>query len=253
MPRFFLKEAPQDGCKELTLTGDDAHHIAYSLRMKVGDDLVASDFFGNEYKCKISAFTKDSVTLNVLDVSRCESEPRLKVRIFQALPKGDKLETVVQKATEIGASAFFPVLTSRCISRPDEKGGAKKVERLSRIAEEAAKQSGRGIIPTVSPVCSFDAALEEMKKDTLSLMCYECEDKRSLRAVLAGNAGKLTENESASVSVFIGPEGGISEAEAEKAREAGIVTVGLGKRILRTETAPIFAVSAILFFSGDME
>lgn len=253
MPKFFLKEAPQENCRTITLTGDDARHIAYSLRMKVGDDLAASDFFGNEYNCEIAAFTKDSVTLNILGTSRCESEPRLKVRIFQALPKGDKLETVVQKATEIGASAFIPVLTSRCISRPDEKGGAKKVERLSRIAEEAAKQSGRGVIPTISPICSFEAALEEMKKDTLSLMCYECEDKRSLRSVLAENAEKLMGTGSSSVSVFIGPEGGISEAEAEKAREAGIITVGLGKRILRTETAPIFAVSAILFFSGDME
>ena len=173
------------------------------------------------------------------------------MRIFQALPKGDKLDTVVRKCTELGAYDFTPVLTSRCISRPDEKSAKKKCERWQKISAEAAKQCGRGIIPAVNEVITFDAALSEMSECTLALMCYECEDGYSIGRCLSENREKLSGD--ASVAVFIGPEGGISPDEAQSARDKGIICVGLGKRILRTETAPLFAVSAIMLLTGNAE
>lgn len=252
MPRFFI-ENPAESIRENTVTicGEDARHISRSLRMKVGEKLDVSDFSGYVYSCEIDGFTEDTVSLRILEKTLCESEPNVKVRIFQALPKGDKLDTVIQKCTELGAYDFTPVLTSRCISRPDDKSAKKKCERWQKISAEAAKQCGRGIIPKVNDVCSFEKALSEMSGCTLALMCYECEDGYSVKKCIEENLSSL--KDSASVSVFIGPEGGISPDEAEKAKKSGIITVGLGKRILRTETAPLFAVSAILLLTGNCE
>ena len=252
MPRFFIREPDKQLQGDLlTLTGDDASHIARSLRMKIGETLTVCDFFGWEYEGKITSVSPEAVELRVEEKRRCESEPRLRVRVFQALPKGDKFDTVVQKATELGAYDFTPVLTSRCISRPDEKAAAKKRERWQRIAEEAAKQSGRGRIPEVRALCSYEQALDDMAACDLALLCYEGEETLSLRRCLEENAKKLSDG--ASVAVFIGPEGGIEQSEAQAAKQRGIFAVSFGRRILRTETAPLFALSAILFFSGDTE
>lgn len=254
MPRFFIgnpEESLRDGV--ITIVGEDARHISRSLRMKAGESLTVSDFFGNEYKCEISGFTDETVTLTVLGTGRCESEPNIKVTIYQAIPKGDKMDTVVQKCTELGASGFVPVLTSRCISRPDDKSARKKCERWQKIAAEAAKQSGRGIIPSVGEVLDLEKALSEMSTCSLAVMCYECEDGYSLRECIseASADGRLCEG--ANVAIFIGPEGGISPEEAESASKKGIRLVGLGKRILRTETAPLFAVSAVMLLTGNAE
>ena len=251
MPRFFITDP---GCvisDTIEIFGEDAVHISRSLRMKVGEALTVCDFSGYEYSCEITGFTSDSVALKIIEKRLCENEPDVKVRIFQAMPKGDKLDTVVQKCTELGAYDFTPVITSRCISRPDQKSAGKKCERWQKIALEAAKQCGRGIIPPVNAVCSFGEAIEEMKKSTLALMCYECEDGYSIKKCIEENAEKLCSG--ATVSVFIGPEGGISPEEAQYAKEHGIICVGLGKRILRTETAPLFAVSAIMVLTGNVE
>ncbi len=252
MPRFFIT-SPQESIRGdiLTITGEDAVHISRSLRMKCGEELIACDFSGMQYKCEICGFEGGSVQLKILEKQLCESEPDVKVRIFQALPKGDKLDTVVQKCTELGAYDFTPVLTSRCISRPDNKSAKKKCERWQKISAEAAKQCGRGIIPRVNEVISFEKALSEMSECTLALMCYECEDGYSIRRCIEENREKLTHD--ASVSVFIGPEGGISPEEVKTACDNGIICVGLGKRILRTETAPLFAVSAIMLLTGNAE
>lgn len=252
MPRFFIRdpeEQLQDGL--LTLTGSDASHIARSLRMKIGEALTASDFFGWEYQGKIVGVSPEAVVLRVEEKRRCESEPRLRVRVFQALPKGDKFDTVVQKATELGAYDFTPVLAARCVSRPDEKAAAKKRERWQKIAEEAAKQSGRGRIPAVRALCSFEQALDDMAACDLAILCYEGEETRSLRRCLEERSESLSDG--ATVAVYVGPEGGIEPKEAREATERGICAVSFGRRILRTETAPLFALSAILFFSGDME
>ena len=252
MPRFFIDNSGEY-IKDNTIIidGEDARHISKSLRMKQGEKLDVCDFSGIVYSCEISGFTQDRVLLEVLGKSLCESEPNVKVRIFQALPKGDKLDTVIQKCTELGAYDFTPVLTSRCISRPDEKSSQKKCERWQKISSEAAKQCGRGIIPKVNPVCSFEKALESMTECTLALMCYECEDGYSIKKCIEENLSRLSD--SSYIAIFIGPEGGISQEEAEKAQKAGILTVGLGKRILRTETAPLFALSAIMLLTGNCE
>lgn len=252
MPRFFIQN-PAESIKGdiLTITGEDSVHISRSLRMKCGEELVACDFSGLQYRCEICGFEDGGVQLKILEKKLCDSEPDIRVRIFQALPKGDKLDTVVQKCTELGAYDFTPVLTSRCISRPDEKSAAKKCGRWQKISAEAAKQCGRGIIPAVNKMCSFEKALSEMASSTLALMCYECEDGYSIKRCIEENREKLASG--AEISVFIGSEGGISPEEAQTARDMGIICVGLGKRILRTETAPLFAVSAIMLLTGNAE
>lgn len=252
MPRFFITNPDKSVSGEIiTISGDDARHISRSLRMRPGEALDVSDFSGFEYKCEICGFSENEVKLKILEKRLCESEPSIKVRIFQALPKGDKLDTVIQKCTELGAYDFTPVLTSRCISRPDEKSSKKKCERWQKIAAEASKQCGRGIIPKVNEVLSFEAALKEMNECTLSLMCYECEDGYSIRRCICENIDRLKDE--ATVAVFIGPEGGISTEEAKAAKESGTICVGLGKRILRTETAPLFALSAIMLITGNAD
>ena len=252
MPRFFIDD-PSKCIRDdvITIGGEDARHISRSLRMKVGETLEVSDFSGILYSCSITGFTEDEVTLGILEKKLCDSEPNVHVRVFQALPKGDKLDTVIQKCTELGAFDFTPVLTSRCISRPDDKSAKKKCDRWQKISQEAAKQCGRGIIPKVNDVCSFTEAVREMSECTLSVMCYECEDGYSIKKCIEDNITKL--GNGASVGIFIGPEGGIAPEEAQKAKDAGIITAGLGKRILRTETAPIFAVSAVMLLTGNCE
>lgn len=252
MPRFFVNNPAECIIDDtITILGEDARHISKSLRMKIGEKLDVSDFSGYIYSCEIKGFADDKVTLEILEKKLCESEPTVKVRLFQALPKGDKLDTVIQKCTELGAYDFTPVLTSRCISRPDEKSTKKKCERWQKISAEASKQCGRGIIPAVNQVLTFEKALAEMSKCTLALMCYECEDTFSIGKCITDNIGKLSKD--SSVAIFIGPEGGISPQEAEKAKNTGVITVGLGKRILRTETAPLFALSAVMLLTGNCE
>jgi len=252
MPRFFITD-PDECIRDntVTISGEDALHISRSLRMKIGEELSVSDFSGYVYSCRIRGFSEGQVELEILEKKLCDSEPTVRVRVFQALPKGDKLDTVIQKCTELGAYDFTPVLTSRCISRPDGKSAAKKCERWQKISAEAAKQCGRGIIPKVNSLTSFDEALKEMSGCTLALMCYECEDGYSIKKCISENIARLTPG--SSVAIFIGPEGGISPEEAEKAKASGVITVGLGKRILRTETAPLFAVCAIMLLTDNCE
>ncbi len=247
MPRFFIKEESirSDG---IIICGEDARHISRSLRMKIGDRITVCDFFNYEYDCTIGFIDSESVKLNINDRHPVNTEPSVKVRVFQALPKAQKMELVIQKSVELGACEICPVISSRCISRPDDKSSEKKTKRWNLISEEAAKQSGRGIIPPVRETLSFKQAISEMKKDDLCFICYECEDKLDIKSFLCENYSKNTK----SISFFIGPEGGISAEEAELARENGIPSVGLGKRILRTETAPLCVLSGIMFFTDNM-
>ena len=252
MPRFFIDSSAEAiRGNILVIQGEDAVHISRSLRMKTGEMLDVCDFSGWVYSCEITGFNREEVQLTIHDKKLCDSEANIQVRVFQALPKGDKLDSVIQKCTELGAFDFTPVLTSRCISRPDEKSADKKCERWQKISLEAAKQCGRGIIPKVNKICSFKNAISEMSKCSLAVMCYECEDAYSLKKCIEDNLSKLCSG--ASVAIFIGPEGGISPEEAEDAKKAGIITVGLGKRILRTETAPLLAVSSVMLLTGNCE
>jgi 16S rRNA (uracil1498-N3)-methyltransferase len=237
MPRFFTDNINASDLSAV-IEGADAAHIANSLRMRPGEELILCDLAGTDYRCEITSLSKGAVFLRILDNSPSAGETGVYIRLFQALPKADKLETIVQKATELGAAEVIPVLTSRCVSRPDAKSMEKKRGRLAKIALEAAKQSGRGRIPAIGRLHSFAEAVEAMRGDDAPLFFYENAEK-PLRDVLPAGARNI--------SVFIGSEGGFSPEEAELARKAGLLTAGLGPRILRCETAPVAAISAVLY------
>lgn len=235
MPRFFTTEIND---KAAVITGEDARHIVRALRCKVGEELTLCDGRGGDYRCKIESFEETAVTLTVLEHSPTASEPPVAIRLFQALPKGDKLELIVQKAVELGVVEITPVLTERCVSRPDHKAMEKKRERLQRIALEAAKQSGRGVIPQITPLLTLEQAVAEMGSYRAAILFYE-NATDPLGAVLAARP--------LSIAILIGAEGGFTPAEAELSRQAGLSVCTMGRRILRCETAPMYALSAITY------
>lgn len=241
MPRFFVENF---GAGAPEIVGEDARHIIKSLRMKVGETLTVCDTQGSDYFCKIANISDGRVELSVTEVSGSVSEPSVEVTLFQCMPKGDKLENVIQKSIELGVSEIVPVLSSRCVSRPDEKSMRKKLERYSKIADSAAKQSGRGILPAVRPMIRFSDMTALFKNYDRALFFYEgggCQ----LSDTISRNMRKI--------AIVIGPEGGFDIAEAESAVERGAVAVGLGKRILRTETAPLAALSCVMLLTGNLE
>lgn len=238
MPRFFIDHIPNDSVE---ITGGDARHIALSLRMKIGEELTLTHS-GTDYLCTIESINPQSVVLSVNACAPCLSEPTVKLTLFQALPKLDKLETIVQKSVELGVCRIVPVLTRRCISRPKHDDFEKKRLRLEKIALEAAKQSGRGIIPEISPLISFENAIEQMKQSDVALMCYENGGKHFSQMSLP-NSG--------SISLLIGSEGGFDFDEADFAAKNGVASIWLGNRILRCETAPIAAISVIMHMTEN--
>lgn len=240
MPAFFTdRELILED--KILIRGDDAFHIARSLRMAVGDALTVSDGQGTEYSCELVRIRDDECECRIISSDRSLAELPVDVTLYMAYPKGDKLETVVQKAVELGCSRIVPFESSRCIKRPKAEKADKQTERLMRIAKEAAKQCGRARLPEVTPPVSFDKMLSMARESELSVLCYEGERERSIKSVLEG-AGEV-----ASISVVVGSEGGFSEDEAAKCREAGLLSVTLGRRILRCETAPAYVLSAISY------
>lgn len=239
MPRFFVtQDRISNGI--VTIVGDDAFHISRSLRMAAGEHITVCDQSGVEYDCVLVGFGNE-VTAEVVSRSASLTEPPFSATLWQALPKGDKLDTVIQKSVECGIHSIALFESEHCIVRYDRASDAKKAERRSRIAAEAAKQSGRGIIPSVSSPVSFDEMLERAAKADLALFCYEGDSTVPL--------GKLLDTplpQNPTVSVVVGPEGGFSPDEAEKARKAGMLMVGLGPRILRTETVAPFVLGALV-------
>ncbi len=247
MPRFFIRQQQIDG-ETVTLMGDDAHHIARSLRMAVGDSITVCDMQGNQYECTVECFEDDrEVRARIISRSHADTEPRCKITLFQALPKGDKLDTVIQKAVECGACEIVPFESERCVVRVKEDAEERKTERRCRIAAEAAKQSGRGVLPSVSRTVSFEEMLKRASASAVKLFCYEGDGTLPLGKALSELMIKDENGEYPDICVVIGSEGGFSLDEVRRAKEAGLVPVGLGKRILRTETAPLFALSCIVF------
>ncbi len=252
MPRFFVQNSQiTDGV--VTLNGDDAHHISRSLRMAVGERITVCDMQKTEYECELTAFLPDCVRAQVLSARPSEAEPFYAAHVFQALPKGEKLDSIIQKSVECGAASLTTFESERCVVRVKAEAEDKRVERRRRIALEAAKQSGRGTVPTVEPTVSFSTMLRQASVCTVPLFCYEGEGTRPLSDVLRERLVPLKEQGTATptVSVVIGSEGGFSPEEAKCAIEAGMLPVGLGKRILRTETAASF-VLACLSFATEM-
>lgn len=240
MPRFFTNEIDEEN---IILTGSDAKHIGRSLRMKKGEAVTVC-CNGTDYNCTINSITEDSVYLDLIEKKLCAAEPNVNVTLYQAVPKMDKLEYIIQKSVELGVSRIVPILTRRCISRPDSKDFTKKLARLNKISEEAAKQSGRGIIPEVTPMLTWKNAVEEMSKEDLTVILYEEQGGCSFGAV--DFEGKKN------IGLVIGSEGGFDREEVNTVLENGAVQVWLGKRILRCETAPITAASILMFLTNNM-
>ena len=239
MPLFFLPNTQPEN-DILTLRAEDSHHIALSLRMACGDSITVSDGCGTLYSCALEKITPDEVKARILSRSDAKTEPPYRLTLYQAMPKSDKLDMIVQKAVELGACEIVPFVSSFCVKRPHEDKWEKQSARLSRIAEEAAKQCKRGIIPTIAPLLDYHEMLARAQKEELALFCYEGEGTRPLPACLPQSAPR-------SIGVIIGSEGGFSEKEAEEARAHSLALCGLGKRILRCETASLFALASLSF------
>lgn len=245
MPRFFVSPE-QIGEKTVTFTGEDAHHISHSLRMTAGENVTVCDGQGNEYLCELINFSSDSVIAEILKRTESRTEPPYEAIVYQALPKGDKLDQVIQKSVECGACRIVPFESERCVVHMEIEKEEKKAERRNKIALEAAKQCGRGIIPTVSKTLSFEEAIRRAALSTLPLFCYEGEETIPLPQAVQ-ECKRLHGGKISSVSVMVGSEGGFSPKEAEKAKKLGMIPVSLGKRILRTETAATFALSCMVY------
>lgn len=242
MVRFFI--TPEDMKSDIIyLTGDHAQH-AKVLRLKVGESVLVCDGGGNECICKIDSVSGSQVALSVQERKTSQTEANVKVSVYMAFPKADKLEHVIQKATELGADEIIAFPASRSVSRPDEKGLKKKLERWQKIAASAAEQSGRGRIPQVLVLDSYKAALERAAKSDKALMFYENERATTLRMALESGFFR-------SVSILTGPEGGLEEREVQQAVDAGLQVCTLGRRILRCETAPLCALSAVMYAAGE--
>lgn len=247
MPRFFIRQNQiADG--NITLNGDDAHHIARSLRMAVGEEITVCDMQGYEYQCRITAFDSDvHVYAEILSTQKADTEPPCRITLLQALSKGDKLDNVIQKAVECGVSKIVPFESERCVVRVKEDAEERKTERRRRIAAEAAKQCGRGILPEVEPTVSFERALRIASDSDVTLFCYEGDGTEPIGRILSRSLVPKPDGTMPTVAVMIGSEGGFSIDEAQRASEMGAYMTGLGKRILRTETAPVFALSCICY------
>ncbi len=224
-----------------TISGEDAQHIIKSLRMKIGEELSICDKNILQYDCVISNISGNTVEVEIIDSYPCKNEPHTKVTLYQALAKGDKMDFIIQKSVELGVTEIVPIITARCVSRPDDKSMKKKIERWNKIALQAAMQSRRGIVPAVKPLMKLDEAAKAAGKS--AIVCYE----------LGGRPlGELTQNRTSEISLFIGSEGGFDISEIQTITSAGGSAATLGNRILRAETAPLAALSVIMYLTGNL-
>lgn len=239
----FYIEPGQIMDEQIRIIGDDVNHIKNVLRKSIGDKVVLCDGAGSFYTCEIVELAGKEIETRILKKEEAKTELPAKIYLFQGLPKKDKMELIIQKAVELGAYEIIPVATKFCVAKiEDKKKEAKKLERWQAISEAAAKQSGRGIIPKVSAVMTYKEAINFAKTLDGGILPYECSDgmEASRQAIDEACKGK-------SIAVFIGPEGGFSEEEAEFAMNSGIKPITLGKRILRTETAGLTTLSLLMY------
>ena len=243
MPRFFIAGTNIKGGMAV-MKGRDAEH-ARVLRLRPGDDVIICDGEGTDYKCHVVLADKDEVQAQVIEVKPCTSEPSVKVTLLCGIPKGpERVEYIIQKGVEAGASEIRFFQSRYCVARPETP--EKKLERWQRIAEEAAKQSGRGIIPAVGWEGELADAFNTALSKDLGLFMYETGERESLASVL-----ELNKN-IGSAAIITGPEGGFAEFEADLARIVGLHVCSMGERILRCETAPIVALSALMYSTGNL-
>ena len=246
MDRFFINKnninTEQNKC---FIEGEDVKHISKVLRCKIGEKIEVCDKDNSEYICEITNIDKSIVELDILEKKEIKRESELKVRLYQGLPKGPKMEMILQKLTEVGVDEIILVQTKRSVSKVDDKKEDKKIERWERIIYEAAKQSKRGKIPSLRGVISFKEALEDMKSNDLNIAPYENEKTKSIKQVIRNNNIN-------NIGIFVGPEGGFEEIEIEAIENIGGQSVSLGPRILRTETASVVASSIVLYELSDL-
>lgn len=233
---------------EMRLTGEESKYVARVLRLVEGDKVILSSAEGLEYICIIKAIEKRSVLLSVESAGEPDRESPIEIILCQALPKSKKMDLIIQKATELGVKGFIPFVSSRAISRPDSREGREKTRRWEKLALEAARQCGRTFIPPVEEVISMDELLVKLSaiddEDTLKIIPWESENRQGLK--------ELSEKKFKKAYLLIGPEGGFSPEEVEKAQKAGFIPLTLGNRLLRTETAGFALIAMMQYIWGDM-
>lgn len=255
MYRFFVP--PETVQRDpVVLAGQPAHRIGRVLRMVPGDHVLLLDNSGWAYETELTRFESERVEGHVVRKALATGEPRAKITLYQALLKGHSFETVLEKCTEVGVTEFVPLLCERCVVGSLMDLESHRQERWERIIRGAAEQSGRGRLPRLAPVTMWPMACQRALRTDLSIVPWEEAKEPSLRAVLEGTAaaaGTAPHQRPYSISVFIGPEGGLTPEEVQVAQNDGIQVVTLGPRILRAETAGLVAASAVLYALGDME
>ena len=245
MRRFFLPGTLEE---TVTLTGADAHHLGFTLRARAGDRVIVVDAARQVAVMEAAAFTADTVTLRLVERLRADTEPPVALTLAMCLPKGDKMDFIVQKAVELGATAVQPLAAANCVVRYDAKKAAARREKWQRVADEAAKQCGRTALLAVAPVRPLAAWLEEIAAAGAAgrvFMAYERETERPLKEWLRRTAPD-------DITALVGPEGGFAPAEAERARALGVATVSLGPRVLRAETAAVAVLAIAQYERGDL-
>ncbi|ANE47298.1 16S rRNA methyltransferase [Paenibacillus swuensis] len=249
MQRYFLKKEQFTHNNTVRITGDDAHHLVKVMRARAGDKVICSDGESREALVELQEIETGQVTASIIEELAMDAEPEVKVWVAQSLPKGDKMEIVIQKCTEIGAHRFIPFESERTVVQYDAKKEAKRLERWNKIAKEAAEQAHRNRVPEVEPMRSWKSLLQLSADFDLTMICYEKEQGLQFRALLQQ---AVQQDQMKKVLLLIGPEGGFTENEVEQAEAAGARAISLGRRILRTETAAMTALTCILYETGEM-
>lgn len=253
MQRYFV-ENEQFHDASVEITGADVHHLRTVLRAEEGTTVICSDGAGREAIVKLTDFDKDRVRGAIVEHIEDTREPKMNVWLAQSLPKADKLETVIQKGTEIGVVRFLPFMSERTVVRYDDKKQQKRMQRWQKIAKEAAEQAHRSRIPTIDTPLNWKEMLAAGQEADAVFLCYERENGVRLRSALQSFQPdrSLSAADALKIMMVIGPEGGFSEQEVQEAEEQGFCIVGLGRTVLRTETAGPVAAACVLYEFGEM-
>jgi len=249
MQRFFVENIDGD---IIEISGSEAHHLKNVLRKKKGDAVFLFDGKGNEYKAEIERIAELNIKLKIVTKTKKDTEPEIKINLFQSIPKLKKFDFIIEKSTELGVSKIIPVISERVIPKLSLRATDKQ-SRWKKISLSAAKQCGRTVIPEICSIVNFTDAVKSIGDNTnksISLIPWECEQKTTMKQLLS-DAKASAAHSPLAINVFIGPEGGFSNSEIELAKKYGVIPVTLGKRILRSETAPIVVISNILYELED--
>lgn len=248
MPKFFINNNQIDNNK-IIITGKDVNHISNVLRMKIGEEIQVCDTeTSNNYLVKLQNIDKEKISCDIIEKIKSEAEPEINLKIFQGIPKSDKMELIIQKSTELGVKEIIPVQMERCVSKITSKDEKKKIERWQKISEMASKQSGRDIIPKVNNPIKVKDICNLINELDMMIVPYEKEEKYTFKNAI--EEIKQNKNSKSSIGIVIGPEGGFDPNEINLLKNAGAKIVTLGKRILRTETVALAMASVIMYELG---